>query len=112
MGSPNRYEVAELHWRISLPIATLILGLIAVPMSRTNPRQGRYAKLFIAILIFAAYVNFIAMGKVWIEKGLLPTTLGLWWIHALALFSAIFGVLAQTGIRWRLRRQGPQGGAA
>jgi lipopolysaccharide export system permease protein len=111
-GSSNRYEVAELHWRISLPIATVILGLMAVPLSRTNPRQGRYSKLFVAILIFAVYVVFMAMAKVWIEKGLLPTQLGLWWIHALALLFAVIGVLAQSGIRWRLQGRGPQGGAA
>ena len=106
LGSADPGDAAELHWRISLPIATVILGLMAVPMSRTNPRQGRYSKLFVAILIFAAYVNFMAMGKVWIEKGIMPAALGLWWTHALALLFAVFGLLWQTGIRWRLQRRG------
>lgn len=110
LDDPNRAESAELHWRISLPIATVILGLIAVPLSRTNPRQGRYSKLFVAILIFAAYVNFMAMGKVWIEKGAMPVSLGLWWAHILALAFAVGAVLRQTGLRWRWQRQQFNGG--
>ncbi|MBD3670630.1 MAG: LPS export ABC transporter permease LptF [Gammaproteobacteria bacterium] len=105
LGNPDRFESAELHWRISLPIATVILGLIAVPLSRTNPRQGRYSKLFVAILIFAAYVNFMAMGKVWMEDGMLPVTLGLWWAHLLALLFGVGLVMKQTGLRWRWQRK-------
>jgi len=111
LASGNRYELAELHWRISLPIATVILALMAIPLSRTNPRQGRYSKLFVAILIFAVYVVIIAMGKVWIEKGLMPAQLGLWWIHILALLLTVAGLLAQSGIRWRFQKPG-EGGVA
>jgi lipopolysaccharide export system permease protein len=108
LGSLDPYEAAELHWRISLPIATVILALMAIPLSRTNPRQGRYSKLFVAILIFAVYVVIIAMGKVWMEKGLLPTQIGLWWIHILALLFTVAGLFAQSGIRWRFHK--PDGG--
>ena len=82
-GKPR--EWAELHWRLSLPVATILLGLIAIPLSRTNPRQGRYSKLFVAILIFAAYVNLLGMGQVWLENGTVPVSVGLWWVHLLLL---------------------------
>jgi lipopolysaccharide export system permease protein len=104
LGSRDPREAAELHWRISLPIATVLLALMAIPLSRTNPRQGRYSKLFVAILIFAVYVVIIAMGKVWMEKGLLPPQLGLWWIHILALLFTVAGLFAQSGIRWRFQK--------
>lgn len=109
LGSADPHEAAELQWRYSLAIATVILALMAVPLSRTNPRQGRYSKLFVAILIFAVYVMIIATGKVWMEKGLLPPQLGLWWIHALALLFAVAGLLAQSGVRWRFRAADKRG---
>lgn len=46
---------AELHWRFALIFATPLMALIAVPLSNVNPRQGRYAKLFPALLIYLIY---------------------------------------------------------
>src|SRR5689334_4936925 len=34
-------QVAELHWRMALPIAVLIMALFAVPLAVVNPRSGR-----------------------------------------------------------------------
>jgi len=103
IGSGDRREIAELHWRIGLPIATFLLGLMAIPLSRSNPRQGRYSKLFVAILIFALYVNLLGMGKVWLAKGIMPVAAGLWWIHALVLLAIVSAMASQVGIRWRFR---------
>src|SRR6185503_6019526 len=36
---------AELQWRVSLPLSLLVLGLLAVPLSHSSPREGRYARL-------------------------------------------------------------------
>lgn len=104
IGSENRKEIAELHWRLGLPIATFLLGLIAIPLSRSNPRQGRYSKLFVAILIFAVYVNLLGMGQVWLAKGLTPVAAGLWWVHALVLLVIVFSMASQVGVRWRFRK--------
>lgn len=46
---------AELHWRLSLIFATPIMALIAVPLSRVNPRQGRFAKILPALLLYLIY---------------------------------------------------------
>ena len=44
---------AELQWRLGLPIMTLVLTALAVPLGRLRPRQGRYAHVWIAVLVFA-----------------------------------------------------------
>jgi lipopolysaccharide export system permease protein len=44
--------VAELQWRLSIPLMVLTLTLIAVPLSRVNPRSGKYAKLLPAVIIY------------------------------------------------------------
>lgn len=74
-------EIAELQGRISLPLMALTLGLIAVPLSRLRPRQGRYARAGIVILIYFVYTNLITAGQTWIVNGRIPSWLGLWWVH-------------------------------
>lgn len=82
-GGPR--ALAELHWRIALPLAVVVLLILAVPLSRTSPRQGRYARLFLAILLFIIYYNLLGTARMWLEKGQLPGLIGLWWVHLLPL---------------------------
>lgn len=97
--NPGRYPQAELQWRIAMPLATLLLAALAVPLSRTGPRQGRFGKLFIAVLIYALYMNFLAVGRSWVEHGVIPSALGLWWVHA--LLGAVILVLTARQAGWR-----------
>lgn len=46
---------AELHWRLTLIFAVPLMALLAVPMSSVNPRQGRFAKLLPALLLYLIY---------------------------------------------------------
>ncbi|GGC06143.1 LPS export ABC transporter permease LptF [Marinobacterium zhoushanense] len=62
-------EQAQLHWRLSLPVLVFIVTLIAVPLSRTNPRQGRYAKLIPSIVIYLLYVTLLTATRSAIEDG-------------------------------------------
>lgn len=52
-------EKVELQWRLAPIFSTIILSIVAVPLSMVNPRQGRFARLMPAILIYAAYYLFI-----------------------------------------------------
>ena len=93
-------DKAELQWRMAMPIATILLALLAVPLSRTNPRQGRYAKLFVGILVYVIYSNLLGVGRTWLERGVMPADLGLWWVHGLFLMGAMFFMVQQSGVRW------------
>jgi lipopolysaccharide export system permease protein len=96
-------DIAELQWRVAMPISTLLLGLLAVPLSRTKPRQGRYARLFVAILVYFAYSNLLSASQTWVEQGTLPPLVGLWWVH-ICLAVLIWVLLArQYGHGWLLR---------
>lgn len=46
---------AELQWRLALIFAVPLMALLAVPMSSVNPRQGRFAKLLPALLLYLIY---------------------------------------------------------
>jgi lipopolysaccharide export system permease protein len=83
LASAGAEDLAELHWRAAMPITTLVLALIAVPLARSAPRQGRYGKLVLAVLLFITYFNLLKAGQDWIGAGHVPAWLGLWWVHGL-----------------------------
>lgn len=78
--SDNPKDQAEYQWRQSTPITTLLLALLVVPLSRSQPRQGRYAKLLLAFAIYAAYYNLIGINRTWVEQ---QTTASIWWTPCL-----------------------------
>lgn len=93
---------AELHWRVAMPLMCLVLTLLAVPLARLRPRQGRYARIWLAVLIFLLYSQLISVGKVWIARAAVPPLLGLWWTHAVVVALALL-VIFGPAVRQRLR---------
>lgn len=94
-ASSDPHDAAELQWRLSLPLAAIGLVLLAVPLSRTTPRQGRFGKLFVAILAFILYYNLLGTAQVWVERGVIGTLPGIWWVHLVPL--ALAGWLFYSG---------------
>lgn len=94
-----REAAAELQWRASLPISTILLALLAIPLCRVRPRQGRYLALIPAILAYMIYANFMFVTRSWLEQGAIPIWLGVWWVHGLLLTVAILVWCRQFG--WR-----------
>jgi lipopolysaccharide export system permease protein len=82
LGSGEPREIAELHWRLAWVIEVVLLGLLAVPLARLAPGQGRYARLPWAVLLFAVYAGLLTAGRTMLGRGELPLAAGLWWAHA------------------------------
>ena len=76
-------NISELNWRISIILMIPIIAIMAIPLSRVNPRQGRFTRLVPGMLLCFTYVISLSAGRAAIEKGLLPTWSGLWWIHGI-----------------------------
>ncbi len=93
LGSKAPSDIAQLQFRTSTPLMALVLTLIAVPLSRLRPRQGRYARVGYAIVVYFVYSNLLSAAKIWIEKGELPPVLGVWWVHAAALAFGLYLVM-------------------
>lgn len=92
--SANPKDRAEYQWRHSTPVTTLLLALLAVPLSRSRPRQGRFAKLLLAFTIYAAYYNLIEVGQTWVEQ---QASTSIWWVPSvLALLVVLFYVPWRT----------------
>ncbi|OPY85047.1 MAG: Lipopolysaccharide export system permease protein LptF [Syntrophus sp. PtaU1.Bin208] len=83
LSSRDREEIAELQWRLVAPVSTALLALLGVPLSRSSPRQGKFAKVPLGILVFAVYYNLSAMTKKWVEQGIVGSFPGIWWVQAL-----------------------------
>ena len=82
-GSSDPKDLAEFQWRLTTPITTLLLGVLAVPLSRSAPRRGRFAKTVVAALVFALLYNFNVMAKNWVEQGVVGAIPGVWWPNVL-----------------------------
>ena len=91
LGSEAPRDRAELAWRTSVPIMALALMVLAVPIARLRPRQGRFTRVGLAVLAYFLYSNLLAAARVWIEKDAPAGQLGLWWVHLVPL--AIAGVM-------------------
>lgn len=82
IDEPSPRNTSELHWRISVVVMVPILAVLAVPLSRVNPRQGRFSRLMPGMLLCLLYVGSLSAARSALEDGRIPMSLGLWWIHA------------------------------
>jgi lipopolysaccharide export system permease protein len=67
-----------------------------IPLSRLRPRQGRYARVGFAIVVYFVYSNLLSAAKVWVEKGQLPPIVGVWWVHLCILAFGLYLVYREA----------------
>lgn len=72
----NPASWAELHWRLAVPLSVPFLLFLAIPLSRVRPREGKFAKILPALLIYIGYIIFIVVFRRWIEAEKIPGWLG------------------------------------
>lgn len=72
---------SELGWRIFVPLVMIVALGLAVALSEVSPRQGRYLKLFPALLIFASLIVAMMAIKTRVSK----QEIGVW-AYPLVLF--------------------------
>jgi len=82
--------IAELQWRLSLPLSILILVVFAVYLGKTSPRGGKGINILIGIFVFMIYNNGLLVAKSSIENGLLSPIIGMWGIHLIAILFLMF----------------------
>lgn len=102
LDSNDRAKRAELHWRVAVPVMCIVLTLLAVPLSRLRPREGRYARFLQAVLIYFVYSTILSAAKVWIARGRVPEELGLWWVHVVVVALSLLYIYG-PGMIARLR---------
>ena len=83
LGSSRLEDIAEFQWRLSSPLSTLLLAIAGVPLSRSNPRKGRFARIGLAILLFAFYFQLFVIARTWVDEAVVHPAIGIWWVPAL-----------------------------
>ncbi|THB69079.1 MAG: LPS export ABC transporter permease LptF [Gammaproteobacteria bacterium] len=102
-SSKSKRDIAEFHWRLAMPLMLLLLAFSVLPLGKVSPREGRFGRLFAAILIYFAYLKLLTLGRGLIEKGSIPSFAGLWWVHIIFIVFAVF-------LYWRTFGFGETGG--
>ncbi|WP_328184589.1 LPS export ABC transporter permease LptF [Marinobacter sp. OP 3.4] len=109
MASDDPELRALLHWRFSLPLIVPVVTLLAVRLSRVNPRQGRFFHLLPAMMIYILYLGLLIVARDALASGRVPEWIGMAWVHVLFL---ALGLWLQFGPAWlRRRRLEREGGA-
>ena len=93
-------QIAELQWRFSVPILVLVMSLIAIPLSKTNQRQGRFSKMIPAVLLYMVYLVMLNSARSALEEGTITPFVGLWFVHLLFLFIALCLLSFPSIKRW------------
>jgi len=93
-------DIAEYQWRVSTPLGTILLALIAVPLARSAPRESRFRNVAIAILSYILLFALVSVLRTFIEQGRLAAFPGLWAAYAIQALVLIF-LVSQP----RMRRQ-------
>jgi lipopolysaccharide export system permease protein len=96
LRSADRVERAEFQWRISPAFAVVILGLLAIPLAHSRPREGRGGRVILGILVYVVYANLLYMSRSWVADGVLPLVPGVWWVHAVFVISAFYWLQRQA----------------
>ena len=81
---------AELQWRFALVLAVPLMAMLAVPMSSVNPRQGRFAKIIPAVLLYLIYFLLQSSLKSAGASGKLDTTI---WMPLVSTCFLVLGII-------------------
>ena len=76
-------DIAEWQWRVSMIIIIPIVALMALPLSKVNPRQGRFGRLLPGMILCFLYVIALSSARSSLGRGNLPIETGILWIHGI-----------------------------
>ena len=96
---------AEFAWRLSAAPMTLVLLLLALPLSRQHPREPRYGRLMLAVAVFYLYFLLLMMCRAQIAKGHWHNQGSMWLLHLLALGLGVWLLRKQYATRKPSARQ-------
>lgn len=105
IGSDSLGHKAELQWRISYVLTTLLLPLLAVALNRFAFSERRYTFMFVAIMIYFIYSNLLGISKSLVRRDKLSPYLGLWWVHLILILIIVLIVQWPAIKRWHRGRR-------
>lgn len=95
--SQDQAAKAELHWRLSLPLLVPNVVVLALAMSKVNPRQGRFNRLFPAVILYIVYLGVALIVKSQVAKNAAAFLPVFWGLHLGVFISGMLGLLKADG---------------
>ncbi len=75
---PQPQAKALLHQKLIAPVSVLVMALMGLALSRTRPREGRFARVFWALLLYVIYMQLITTFQDRVHHGDLHWVWGMW----------------------------------
>ena len=94
--------LAEILQRGSIIFSTLVLMLLAIPLSKVAPNSGRFSRLAVAVLIYVLYLNMVIVTCSWIKRGESYGLISLVCVHLVVMMVTYMAY--QRSIMARLKR--------
>ncbi|OTQ28734.1 LPS export ABC transporter permease LptF [Gilliamella apicola] len=81
---------AEFYWRLTLIISVPLMAFLVIPLSISNPRQGRLAQILPALLLYLVYFLLASSIKANAGKGRLDPAL---WFYIINLGYFVLAII-------------------
>jgi lipopolysaccharide export system permease protein len=92
---------AEYRGRLSTPLMLILLMMLAPALARSAPRQVRYDRIVIGVMLYVVYSQSLELAKRLSASGRTPEWLGPWWVHAIFAIGVLFAYRVQIVGAWR-----------
>jgi lipopolysaccharide export system permease protein len=101
LQAPDRAAWAEIQWRLSLVLMIPILVLLAVPLGRVEPRDGRFSRVAPGVLLCFLYLVLLSGARSAVTEGRFPVMPGLFSVHLGFLILAVILLNAgEKSLNW------------
>jgi len=92
----RRAALVELHYRLALPVASLVMALVGIPLGLFTRKGGKAVGVTLTILLVFVYYILMAFGLSLARQGRVQPGIGLWMANAVF---AVVGVLMLANLR-------------
>jgi LPS export ABC transporter permease LptF/LPS export ABC transporter permease LptG len=93
----------ELHYRFALPVASLVLALVGVPLGLFTRKGGRAVGGMMTVALVFVYYILMAFGLSFAKQGRLDPAIGLWMANAVFGLAGILMLTQMRRVRLRLQ---------
>jgi lipopolysaccharide export system permease protein len=86
----------ELNYRFALPLASLVLALVGIPLGLFSRKGGKAVGIMATVFLVFLYYVIMAFGLSFAKQGRIPPALGVWIANA---FFGVAGLLMLANLR-------------
>ncbi len=93
----------ELHYRFALPVASLVLALVGIPLGLFTRKGGKAVGVILTIFLVFLYYILMAFGLSLARQGRIHPALGLWLANAAFGVGGLLMLFQMRKVRMRLQ---------